>query len=90
LGNKIAPGLDLSFAVIFQAENKQDYKLDLMIVTEREKFIVPILAIGQKSLLVFPDEIHFGLSCPVKYLTEKPIIINNIGEKQTKWKLTLP
>lgn len=75
--NKIAPGLDLCFEIQFSPERKTDYKYDLIVVTEREKFIVPIIAIGKKPLIVFPDEINFGISCPVKYFTEKPIIIHN-------------
>jgi len=56
----------------------------LNIVTEREKFIVPIVAVGKRSMIDFPDLIDFG-HCPVKYMTEKPIIIRNLGEKTTKW-----
>ena len=58
--------------------------------TEREKFVVPIIATGRKALLSFPDLIDFGSSCPVKYKTEKPVIIHNNGEKITKWELMLP
>ena len=36
-----------------------------MCVTEREKFVVPIQAIGARALLDFPDEINFT-SAPVK------------------------
>ena len=51
---------------------------------------MPIVAIGKKSLLVFPDEINFGNSCPVKYKTEKAIVIHNKGEKSCKWEIELP
>ena len=37
----------------------------------------------------FPDQLDFGL-VPVKFETEKPVIIRNIGEKTTKWKITVP
>ena len=40
-------------------------------------------------MIDFPDEIDFGL-CPVKYITEKPVMIRNLGEKTTKWELKLP
>lgn len=62
----------------------------MIVVTEREKFIIPIIAIGKKPLIVFPDSINFGNSCPVKYYTEKPVIIHNKGEKATKWEIKLP
>lgn len=89
-GSKVAPGLETSFLVKFSPETKSDYKYDLTIITEREKFIVPIVAIGKRALIDFPDIIDFGPSCPVKYKTEKPVIIHNKGEKPTKWEIKLP
>ena len=60
-----------------------------MIVTERERFIIPIVATGKRAMLDFPDVLDFG-NCPVKYLSEKPVMIRNIGEKTTKWFLRMP
>jgi len=40
-------------------------------------------------MIDFPDVLDFG-NCPVKYYTEKPVIIRNLGEKTTKWSLELP
>lgn len=40
-------------------------------------------------MIDFPDILDFDI-CPVKFLTEKPVIIRNIGEKTSKWFLTLP
>lgn len=55
-----------------------------MVVTEREKFIVPIRAVGCVSMIEFPDKLDFGL-VPVKFTAEKPVMMRNIGEKITKW-----
>lgn len=52
-----------------------DYKYNITIITEREIFYVPIIAIGKRAIIDFPDEISFGQQCPVKYVTEKPIIV---------------
>lgn len=82
--------MELIYEIQFSPETKTDYKHDLIVVTEREKFIVPIVAIGKKPLLVFPDRIFFGNACPVKYSNEKPIIIHNKGEKASKWEIKLP
>lgn len=90
VGNKVAPGLEISFLIRFSPETKNDYSHDLVIVTEREKFIVPIFAIGKKALLDFPDSVNFGSECPVKYLSEKSVILHNRGDKATKWELKLP
>ena len=43
----------------------QDYDFELVCVTEREKFLVPVHAIGARALLDFPDEVHFS-AAPVK------------------------
>jgi hydrocephalus-inducing protein len=88
MSSKVAPGMEISFTVKFSPEAKIDYSYDLNIVTEREKFIVPIRAIGCKAVLDFPDFLDFGRS-PVKHETMKPVIISNIGEKATKWQLSL-
>jgi hydrocephalus-inducing protein len=80
--------MDIFFIVRFSPEAKIDYQFDLIIVTEREKFVVPIIATGKRALIDFPDELDFGKS-PVKYATEKPVMLRNIGEKTTKWFLKL-
>lgn len=88
-GTKVAAGMETKFVVKFSPEAKIDYKYELIVVTEREKFIVPIVAIGKRAMIDFPDLLDFG-PCPVKFNTEKPVIIRNLGEKTTKWNLELP
>lgn len=55
-------------------------------MTEREKFEVPIRAIGQRAILDFPDELHFSL-CPVKCLSQKTLLVRNIGNGEAKFQL---
>ena len=47
------------------------------------------MATGKRAMVDFPDTLDFG-NVPVKYTTEKPIIIRNLGEKTTKWFLEFP
>jgi len=54
------------YIVRFSPEAKIDYRYELIVQTEREKFVVPIVAIGKRSMIDFPDTIDFG-NCPVKY-----------------------
>lgn len=61
----------------------------MIVETEREKFIVPIRAVGKRAMIDFPDSLDFE-NAPVKYVTEKPVIIRNLGEKTSKWLLQLP
>jgi hydrocephalus-inducing protein len=98
-GTKVAPGMETNFIIRFSPEAKADYNYDVVVETEREKFIVPIVAVGKRAMIGsniifhsskdFPDLLDF-LTCPVKYMTEKPVIIRNQGEKTTKWFLKLP
>lgn len=89
LSCKVAPGMEITYIVKFFPEAKSDYSYDLMVITEREKFIVPIRAMGCRAVLDFPDQLDFGL-VPVKYDNEKPVILRNIGEKTTKWQIKTP
>jgi len=88
-GTKVAPGMLAEFIVQFTPEAKIDYAYDLVVVTEREKFVVPIRCQGQRAMVSFPDLIDFGI-CPVKHQSEKPVIIRNVGEKATKWVVSVP
>jgi hydrocephalus-inducing protein len=83
---KIAPGMEVSYYIKFTPEAKVDVYYELIVITEREKFVVPIRGIGCKVKLEFMDMIDFG-EVPVKYKVEKPIIVRNVGEKITKWML---
>jgi hydrocephalus-inducing protein len=89
LSCKVAPGMEITYIVKFFPEAKSDYAYDLMVITEREKFIVPIRAMGCRAVLDFPDQLDFGL-VPVKFNNEKPVILRNIGEKTTKWSIAVP
>jgi len=70
------------YLVRFSPEAKIDYKYDLTVITERERFTIPIVAIGKRSILDFPDLVDFG-NVPVKFNSEKTVIISNVGEKTT-------
>lgn len=87
--SRVAPGMEVQYTIRFSPEAKIDYAYDLTVVTEREKFIVPIRAVGCRALLDFPDKIDFG-PVPVKHTAEKPIMVRNIGEKTTKWHVRVP
>ena len=84
MSSRVAPGMEVSYVVRFSPEAKIDYSYDLTVVTEREKFIVPIRAVGCRAQLDFPETLNFG-AVPVKHTSEKPIMVRNIGEKTTKW-----
>ncbi|XP_041047590.1 hydrocephalus-inducing protein-like [Carcharodon carcharias] len=86
VGRKVAPGMTTTFKLIFVPEESKDYIHELICVTEREKFLVPVKAIGARAILDFPDFINFSV-CPVKYNTQKTLLVRNIGKRETKFTL---
>ncbi|KAM5296381.1 hydrocephalus-inducing protein homolog isoform 1-T2 [Glossophaga mutica] len=87
IGHKVAPGVPFTFRVVFTPEENKDYTHMLTCVTEREKFIVPIKARGARAILDFPDKLNFS-TCPVKYSTQKILLVRNIGNKDAVFHIT--
>ncbi|XP_037671842.1 hydrocephalus-inducing protein homolog isoform X7 [Choloepus didactylus] len=86
VGHKVAPGVPSTFRILFTPEENKDYAHVLTCVTEREKFIVPIKARGARAILDFPDKLNFS-TCPVKYSTQKILLVRNIGKKDAVFHL---
>ncbi|XP_030099412.1 hydrocephalus-inducing protein isoform X1 [Mus musculus] len=86
IGHKVAPGVPSVFRILFTPEENKDYAHMLTCITEREKFIVPVKARGARAILDFPDELNFS-TCPVKYNTQKVLLVRNIGNKDSMFHL---
>ncbi|KAM4722980.1 hydrocephalus-inducing protein homolog [Rhinophrynus dorsalis] len=84
--NKVAPGMPSIFHILFNPEENKDYFHELICITEREKFVVPIRAIGARAMLDFPDLLSFSV-CPVKYNSQKPLLVRNIGNREACFQL---
>lgn len=86
---KVGPGLPLIFKIQFLPEENKDYNHELIVSTEREKFVIPIKCIGSRAILDFPDEINFSMNqtCAVKHLNSKCLLIRNIGNRDAKFSL---
>ncbi|NXT36809.1 HYDIN protein, partial [Pelecanoides urinatrix] len=81
---KVAPGMLSTFRILFTPEENKDYFHQLTCITEREKFIVPIRAIGARAILDFPDQLNFSV-CPVKYSTQKTLLVRNVGNREARY-----
>ncbi|KAJ3029566.1 UNVERIFIED_CONTAM: hypothetical protein HDU68_011780 [Siphonaria sp. JEL0065] len=81
---KIAPGMEAQFLLKFVPEERVDYVYNLVCVTEREKFLLPIRAYGARGILDFPDTIAFS-ECPIRFTTTKTLFIRNIGNRPAKF-----
>ena len=86
VGHKVGPGLPTTFKIQFTPEEKRDYYHEIVCITEREKFIVPIRAVGSRAILDFPDDVNFQLS-PVKYPSTKTLLVRNVGNREAKFTL---
>ncbi|NXL83457.1 HYDIN protein, partial [Alectura lathami] len=65
----------------------QDYCHQLTCITEREKFVVPIRAIGARAILDFPDQLSFSV-CPVKHSTQRTLLVRNVGNREARYRLS--
>ncbi|XP_056381388.1 hydrocephalus-inducing protein homolog isoform X2 [Hyla sarda] len=84
--HKVAPGMASTFRILFTPEENKDYVHELICITEREKFVVPVRAIGARAVLDFPDQLRFEVS-PVKYNTQKMLLVRNIGNREARFQL---
>lgn len=65
----------------------QDYFDELIIITEREKFSVPIRAIGARAALDFPEQLNFS-NCPVRFSSRKTLLVRNVGKREACYSIT--
>ena len=75
---KVAPGMEVCFVVHFKSRECRDYCCDLVCVTDREKFIVPVTAVGPRPVLDLPDAVDFA-QAPVNVSTERTVMLRNVG-----------
>lgn len=43
--------METNFIIRFSPESKSDYNYDIIVETEREKFVVPIVAVGKRAMI---------------------------------------
>ncbi|KAG2489301.1 hypothetical protein HYH03_012133 [Edaphochlamys debaryana] len=87
--SKVATGMEVAFTITFRPESRDDYSCDLIICTEREKFVVPVLAVGASAALDFPDCVDFQ-SVPAKVDTKQTVFVRNVGSKAAHFSLSAP
>ena len=69
-------------------DSAQDYVHQVVCITEREKFVVPIRAVGARGILDFPDEIALP-ACAVKHTQSRVLLVRNIGNADAAFSLTV-
>lgn len=86
-GRKVAPGMSTTYQVCFFPDAIKDYAHELICVSEREKFLIPIKCIGARGMIDIPDVIEFG-ECPVKMTKSKTLFVRNVGNDVARFSLS--
>lgn len=76
--SKVATGMEVCYTVRFEASEIKEYATELICVTEREKFALPLRARGIVPKLATDDSVDFGPRA-VKATSIKPLLIRNLG-----------
>ncbi len=81
---KVAPMMEIVYTLTFKPKKKREYNVDLVVVTEREKFVIPVRAGGERPMLEAPREVAFG-SRPVYIESKETFLLRNQGPKATSF-----
>ncbi|CAF0804649.1 unnamed protein product [Didymodactylos carnosus] len=84
--HKVAPGVAIVYKIQFIPEEQRDYTHEIIISTEREKFLIPIRAIGSRAILDFPDDVTFQATA-VKSINSKVLFVRNVGTREARFML---
>ncbi|XP_041265558.1 hydrocephalus-inducing protein homolog, partial [Onychostruthus taczanowskii] len=83
----LLPGASALVCIRFTPEENKDYSHELVCVTERERIVVPIRAIGAQAVLDFPEQLDFS-RCPVKRSTQKTLLRRSSGNQAAHYQLS--
>eukprot|EP00232_Nephroselmis_pyriformis_P008175 CAMPEP_0182895474 /NCGR_PEP_ID=MMETSP0034_2-20130328/25702_1 /TAXON_ID=156128 /ORGANISM="Nephroselmis pyriformis, Strain CCMP717" /LENGTH=2117 /DNA_ID=CAMNT_0025029307 /DNA_START=132 /DNA_END=6482 /DNA_ORIENTATION=- len=86
--SKVASGMEVAYIVTFQPEDVGDYQCDIIVATEREKFVVPIIARGARAALDFPDLVQFPPT-PAKTTSTKTVLVRNVGLAEARFMMVV-
>lgn len=67
----------------------KDYSHEILVATEREKYLVPIKAIGARAILDFPDDITFPLTAVKSSNASKVLFVRNVGNREARFVLQI-
>jgi hypothetical protein len=76
---KVAPGMEVAFTVTFRPDGPGDATAALVVATERERFLVPLVGAGVAAALDVPDVIKLREAPPVRAAARQVLLVRNIG-----------
>jgi len=77
--SKVAPGMEVSYTITFRPQSFGDASHPLVIATERERFVVPLIGAGAAAALDLPDQICFRERPPVRVPARQALLVRNVG-----------
>jgi hydrocephalus-inducing protein len=83
---KLAPGMEVMYTITFIPNSTDSLELSLVVVTEREKFLVPVHAIGAAPALNLPQQLQFPCT-PAKKPAKQVLLVCNAGSKAGRFQL---
>jgi hydrocephalus-inducing protein len=87
-GSKLAAGMEASFRVTFTPDSNSSYKQQLVVSTERERFLVPLLAVGAAAALDLPDSIALPGVAAGK-ASKRTLLVRNVGRAAGSFQLSV-
>ncbi|KAF5830389.1 hypothetical protein DUNSADRAFT_14652 [Dunaliella salina] len=85
-GSKVASGMEIVYTITFKPQSTDPYGCNLVVCTEREKFLVPVLATGVMPELDLPGAVDMGVS-PTKINNRQTLLVRNVSSKATGFRL---
>lgn len=72
--------MDAVFTLVFtpESDDNGDQICDVLVQTDREEFVVPVIAYGRRAILDFPDKVSF-MDSPVRFSSTRTLLVRNIG-----------
>jgi hydrocephalus-inducing protein len=83
--SKIAPGMDVVYTLTFKPDSTSDFNCDLICTTEREQFVIPVRAQGDRPKVVLPRVVDF--KGYVNHAETRPFLVCNVGNQATTFSL---
>jgi hydrocephalus-inducing protein len=80
--------MEVVYAVTFRPQSRADQSAQLVVGTERERFVVPLVAKGAAPALDLPDVIDFGRDAVTHVTTSRTVLARNVGTAAATFVLT--
>ena len=78
MNTRLAPGMFAIYNLVFAPEQNRDYEYEIKFITQKQTLTIPVIGIGPRPILDFPDMIVLP-NTAVKIPSTKSLLVRNIG-----------